>query len=196
METDRLCATWGYHFYGEARVEAVSIEVDKATSRHLGLLIFARVFHRQAPRVVVKLTHPRSSLRRLIIGAEETDQRLDPVRAPHTFAYSPERPGRYPWLSLDISPSCFPSLSIANADETVSSADELSSRDTVTGFGPDEGACRLAELLLNAGQPDHDVDEYALEGERGLRGVGPSSAELKIWLPGSLGHLDSEPAYL
>lgn len=196
MQTDRLCATWGYHFYGDAPVEAVSIELDQATARHLGLLIFARVFHREAPRVVVELTHPRSTLRRLIIGPEAADPRLGLEVRPHGFLYMPESPGRYPWFSQDIHPSEFPSLTITNADEMVCGAQELPTRDTLTGFGGDEGACRLAELLLNAGQPDHDGDEYALEGECGIRGVGPGSAEVKIWLPGSLGHLDSEPTYL
>lgn len=196
MQTDQLCATWGYHFYGDSPVEAVSFEVDKATARHLGLLIFARVFHRQAPRVVVELTHPRSTLRRLIIGLEETEPGPGLEVWSRAFHYSPWPPVRHPWFSQDIQASSLPSLTITNEDEMVCGVSELPTRDTVVGFGADEGACRLAELLLDAGAPDHDVNEFSLEGECGFRGMGPGSAELKIWLPGSLGHLDSEPTYL
>jgi len=196
METDQLCATWGYHFYGDSPVEAVSFEVDKATARHLGLLIFARVFHRKAPRVVVELTHPRSTLRRLIIGLEDSEPGPGLEVWPHAFHYSPWTPDRHPWLSEDIQASSFPFLTLTNEAEMLCGTADLPTRDTLAGFGPDDGACRLAELFLNAGGPDHDENEFALEGECGFRGMGPGSPELKIWLPGSLGHLDSEPTYL
>jgi hypothetical protein len=50
-----------------------------------------------------------------------------------------------------------------------------------------QGMFRLAELLLNAGCSWNEVREYALEGDAGYRGVGPMSAELRIFLPGSHG---------
>ena len=54
----------------------------------------------------------------------------------------------------------------------------------------------FAELLLNAGLEDNQKLEFRLAGECGYRGVGPGSAELALWLPGSLGYLDSEPIRL
>jgi hypothetical protein len=46
---------------------------------------------------------------------------------------------------------------------------------------------RFGQFLLDIGNPAHPGDEYNLEGEAGSRGVAPSSAELTVWLPGSLG---------
>jgi len=55
-----------------------------------------------------------------------------------------------------------------------------------------EASCRFAELLLNASRPSNRELEFALECELGLRGVGPASAEIVIWLPGGLGNLDHD----
>jgi hypothetical protein len=65
--------------------------------------------------------------------------------------------------------------------------EEWANRDTVRGFGTDVGSVRLAELLLNASQPDNPVDEYVFEGDGGIRKVGYLSAEAKLKLPGSMG---------
>ena len=48
-------------------------------------------------------------------------------------------------------------------------------------------AVLFAELLLNVGRPDNLIDEYQPEGEGGFRGVGEHSAEVQLYLPGSLG---------
>ena len=45
----------------------------------------------------------------------------------------------------------------------------------------------LSELLLNAGCSWNEVRDYDLEGDAGYRAVGPMSAELTIFLPGSDG---------
>jgi hypothetical protein len=66
--------------------------------------------------------------------------------------------------------------------------DTLETVDTLIGFGTDRGTARIAELLLNAGLEDSPQDEYQLESEAGNRGVSPASAELSLWLPGSIGY--------
>ena len=70
-------------------------------------------------------------------------------------------------------------------DRSVITEDEWAKRDTVKGFGSDRGSVLFAELLLNASRPRNPLDEYALEGELGFRGVGPGSSEVHLWLPGS-----------
>jgi hypothetical protein len=55
LAKSRLCATWGYHFYGDSPVEHVSFEADKATFRALGLLVLASVFHRLPEGVTLLL---------------------------------------------------------------------------------------------------------------------------------------------
>ena len=54
------------------------------------------------------------------------------------------------------------------------------------GFGSDEKNVRVAELLLNISRLDNTTDEYELESEMGFRGVGFGSAEVRLWLPGSV----------
>jgi hypothetical protein len=56
----------------------------------------------------------------------------------------------------------------------------------VIGFGSTEGTARFGQLLLDIGSPADTGDEYCLEGEAGFRGVAPLSAELTVWLPGSV----------
>jgi hypothetical protein len=75
----------------------------------------------------------------------------------------------------------------------IATHEHLQSRDVAEGFGHFEAACRFAELLLNAGLPHSETDEIALEGERGFRGVAPGSAEIRIWLPGSIGYSQAQP---
>jgi hypothetical protein len=72
-------------------------------------------------------------------------------------------------------------------------AHELASRDVCVGFGCSVASALFAELLLNASMAANDELEFELEGEQGVRGVGPGSAEITLWLPGGLGHLDSTP---
>jgi hypothetical protein len=63
----------------------------------------------------------------------------------------------------------------------------------ITRTHHDYGGCwradvaRFGQFLLDIGNPAHPGDEYNLEGEAGSRGVAPLSAELTVWLPGSLG---------
>jgi hypothetical protein len=89
----------------------------------------------------------------------------------YVFNYSPGAPNHFPW-PFDGDPTTMPCFySIAP--------------EAFSGFGTDTGSVRLAELLLNAGQPSNPENEYALEGDGGYRGVGYLSAEARFWLPGS-----------
>jgi hypothetical protein len=42
-------------------------------------------------------------------------------------------------------------------------------------------------VFLDAGRPEAGVPEFDLESELGNGGVAPGSAELKVFLPGSVG---------
>ena len=68
--------------------------------------------------------------------------------------------------------------------------EDWDARDTVVGFGSAEGTAQLAALLLDIGNPRCVPDEFQLEGESGFRGVAPLSAEVSLWLPGSVGWMD------
>jgi hypothetical protein len=76
-----------------------------------------------------------------------------------------------------------PHLELTDADE----ADwaDSAKRDTVVGFGNDRAVAWLADMLIDVGSHDSGVVEVDLESFAGFGGVGPGSAELRIWLPGS-----------
>jgi hypothetical protein len=61
------------------------------------------------------------------------------------------------------------------------------SRDSIWLTPSDAGIHRFAEFLLNAGNPENPISEYAFEGDAGHRNVAPMSAELRLFLPGSDG---------
>ena len=101
--------------------------------------------------------------------------------------YRPHHPTRHPWATEHPDPDDLPVLYLTDHNEDVFTDAEWQTRDTVVGFGGLEGTARFARLLLDVGHLDATRDEYVLEGEAGVRGVGPCSAELMLWLPGSIG---------
>ncbi len=49
---------------------------------------------------------------------------------------------------------------------------------------------QFAELLLNLSLSQNAQDEFELEGESGFRGVGISSAEVRLILPNNLAWIE------
>jgi len=189
LVTSRLRMTWGYHLYNDYPVESVSIQVDKATCRHLGLLILSRVFHREPEQVIVHLRHPESRITRLVLRYEWDDEDCSGyVSQPLCFNYYPELPARHPWSGTALRPPDLPVLRLTNEEEMVFSPEHFARRNVAVGFGEAKPSCRMADLFLNAGLEANPQLEFQLEGECGFRGVGFESAEIMIWLPGSLGY--------
>jgi len=193
LVTTRLCMTWGYHLYNDHPVELISIQVDKATCRHLGLLILSCVFHREPEQVVVHIRHPESKITRLVLKYEWDDEDFSGyVSQPLCFNYYPELPARHPWFGTALKPRDLPVLRLTNEEEMMFSPEHFAGRNVAVGFGDVKPSCLMADLFLNAGLKANPQLEFQLEGECGFRGVGLESAEIMIWLPGSLGHFDSE----
>lgn len=194
LGTEGLCISTHMHFYGDFPVDAVSIEGDKAILGKLGLLVFAAALHPHQSRITLHLSHPRSTVRKLVIdpvwGVTESVSGLHLF--PRWFNYYPWSVAKHPWLHYNVPPRDLPILYLTNERESVITAKDLEDRNVAVGFGSIEGSCRFAELLLNASRPTNDQLEFALESEIGFRGVGPGSAEITIWLPGSIGNLDHE----
>ena len=189
LVTSRLCMTWGYHLYNDHPVELVSIQVDKATCRHLGLLILSCVFHREPEQVIVHIRHPESKITRLVLDYRwENEERSGYVSQPLCFNYCPELPDRHPWFGTAFKPRDLPVLGLTNEEEVVFSPEHFAGRNVAVGFGGTEPSCRMADLFLDAGLEANSQLEFQLEGECGFRGVGFESAEIMIWLPGSLGY--------
>lgn len=56
-------------------------------------------------------------------------------------------------------------------------------------WGSEAESVLFAELLLNAGCPENAETEDALESEGGFRDMSEQSAEMHVFLPGSLDRL-------
>ena len=149
------------------------------------------VFHPDPVAVQVEVTHPTSDIKTLIVEYEH--QAEDAVvwysTRPAAFRYSPKTADRHPWCYPlhDWSVGDWPRFNLTNAADCLVTEKDWATRDTVHCCGSDHGMVLFAELLLNASRPDATVTEYEREGELGFRGVGPGSAEVTLFLPGSIG---------
>ena len=160
----------------------------KETYRYLGLLIFSVVFHQQVSEVEVKLNHPHSEIKRLIV--EYAPRSVNNLTAgyhtqPFAFEYYAQLPEKHPFNSC-ILPKDLPCFELSNSIGLSFTDEDWKQRDTVKIFGSDTGLVAFAELLLNFSVPHDDLDEIQLEGESGFRGVGISSTEVSLFLPGHL----------
>jgi len=192
LATARLCITFGHHFYNDTPVDALTFEIDRPTSAQLGLLILASIFHREPSRTALHLTHPRSSITRVLMDYDWDDKDgIGYLSRPLRFNYYPAPKSRHPWNHTGLTPTDLPVITLTNEDEMITGSEQLSTRNTAVGFGHAQAAALFAELLLDASLPSSETLEYELEGELGFRGVGVGSAEITIWLPGGLGYLDT-----
>ena len=160
----------------------------KETYRHLGLLILSVVFHQQVSQTEVKLTHPQSEIKSLIV--EYAHRNKNELTAgyhtqPFAFEYYPRLPDKHPFDRCAL-PKDLPCFELANSKNLAFTDDDWKERNTARIFGSDVGMALFAELLLNASLPHNDQDEFELESESGFRGVGISSAEISLFLPGHL----------
>lgn len=180
------------NFSSTTRIDLLLIQASKSTCRNLGLLILAGLFHPSPTDIHVKLLHPASQIKNLLILTNYIDVEdiWHYATKPLAYGYSPSDTDRHPWYDKVKDPDDLPIFCLANWKSLTFSEEDWRNRDTVIGFGNDRASVRFAELLLNASMPQNPVVEYQLEGERGFRGVGVESAEVQLFLPGSLGWLD------
>ena len=189
LKTDDLAASWGLHSYGSTPFEMVDFTAPKRTFRLLGLLILSKVFHDGPEAVTLDLGYggpgTPGPIRRLVLDYRyDASERFGYSSKPDRFRYMPGRDDKHPWLGSTIQPRDMPIAYLTGSDWEESRLSDGEARETAVGFGGDEGNVLFAELLLNASMPWNERDEYALEGECGFRGVGPGSAEIRLFLPG------------
>lgn len=193
IEAPMLVVQKGLHYYGGSfRADQLHFQAFKNTYRQLGLLILACLFQPELPDTQLKLTHPASEIKSLaIVNLQKNRPYPGEYRTlPYQFSYLPQEAQKHPWYDrYDVlcNPSHLPCFLLTNNQDASVTEEEWRQRDIVQGFGSDRGSVLLAELLLNISRNENTVDEYELEGEAGFRGVGPGSAEVRLWLPGSLG---------
>lgn len=191
LTSDSLVITKAKHQYGAyARVDELHFHATQRVYRQLGLLALATLFSEGCSRVALNLTHPKSAISQLAIDAMRPDKaKLETgfSMIPYAYSYSPDTVEKYHWLNDGLSPRELPFFGLTSADGFHTTDEEWDARDVVEGFGRPEAAARLAQLLLDLSRPDCPIKEVQLEGELGFRGVAPGSAEVRLWLPGSVG---------
>ena len=159
----------------------------KETYRQLGLMILSVIFH-QRLEVKVRLNHPHSEIKTLIV--EYARGKMNELTAgyhtqPFAFEYYPQLPDKHPFDRC-VLPKDLPCFELSAAKNLSFTDDDWKERDTVKISGSDVGMVLFGELLLNLSLPHNEQDEFELEGESGFRGVGISSAEVSLFLPGHL----------
>jgi hypothetical protein len=197
LTSARVCVVGGSHGYGALTVDAVEISAYRETYRALGLFILAALLTPGPNRFVLSLTHPASQVRRLVV--DTSYRRLDDGSGLRTEAsgavYFPARRRRLALEDASAHVDDLPHVFLTDVEEVVGRdwpGDPV--RDTVVGFAGDRGAYAIAELLLDVSQAWNEEVEYTLEGPYGFGGVAPASAEVRLWLPGSVGWNESDRA--
>ncbi len=195
--SDTLAIRKGAHVYNASvRLEIAHFYAPKHTYRQLGMLIMANLFSSSGKDITITLEHPSTQLKWLVIaGGSPTVAFEGPgyLSQPFAFSYYPEVPlTRHPLHESSLHPWDCPGVVISNEADICETDSDYASRDTLYGFGTPKGASRFAELLLNIGLPDTTRDEFHLEAYPGFRSVNPLSAEISLWLPGSIGWLEQE----
>lgn len=197
MTTDAIVIKKAHHDYnGDFRAEYLQLYAAKPTLRGLGVVAMVSLFREPDPTdcgatsptgtISIALTHPDSEIRRLDVSPP--DQGFEFVTKAVSVDYYPSLPPRFPFPDGWTNPANLPVVVLTqDNDWEGSESDRWASRDIVRGFGGVEGVLEMARLLLDIGNPANPGDEYDLEGDAGNRGVGYESAELKFWLPGSMG---------
>lgn len=184
--------------YGSTPFEGVNLCASKRALRLLGLLILAKVFHDEPTHVTLQLGMPAvetdEAVRQLVLNYYcDTSERLGYITKPDLFRYMPNEVDKHPWHGSALQPLDMPILYLTGPDWEMGRMGASEKLETSVGFGTDYGHVNFAELLLNASMPWSERDEYALEGECGFRGVGPGSAEIRIFMPGHVFYDDPIP---
>lgn len=184
-----------YHSYTNVCVDELHFQAHKRTYRLLGLAFLAKIFHPEPREVHIQLSHPDSSVRTLVLDydqAEGWDFIADYHKRPYQYIYEPQPVGIAPsLLDMRFFPTwLLPSFALTNAAKNAGPCDDRDVRDTVRGAGVDYGNLLFATVLLNLGRPAEIIQAFGLESEHGFGGVGPGSAEVRLWLPGGFGWLD------
>jgi hypothetical protein len=195
VATGRLHIRKLHHTYDSFfRADALWISLSRETSRQLGLFLLACAFHGPKRETVIHLTHPESSIRHLCWPANAVALDDPPpglTMVPHVLRYSPAHVAKHPWPHRD--PARMPVFALSNREAWLGESEaEWRNRDTVWFIRP-EDATLLGEFFLNIGSSLNGETEYALESDAGYRGVGPLSAEVQIFLPGSPGYWFPQP---
>ena len=189
LRTNRILFRKAIHSYGTAyRVDSVQLFAGPRVLRLLGLAALSKLFHTEPSKITIDFTHPDSEIRTLVLQLDPAVLQGNPTGyswSPASFRYWPTEVAKHPWIDDGAVSWDLPLVYLTNEEDCVVTEAQWHNRDSLHGLGTDRGFVHFAELCLNAGCPWNDVREFELEGEAGFRGVAPTSAELRIFLPES-----------
>lgn len=186
LATDGISIRTGEHIYPSLRVDWLQFCARPEGYRALGLWMVACLLEPGPGEFWLRIMHGASDVRHLCV---DTGYRADTEAPglhlrPHAVVYHPSTLAVFP---LADAPVPRPHLQLTDRADRMAGIGDAEPRDAVTGLGSDAGAWAFAELLLNLGQAANARVEVSLEGEFGFGGVAPGSAEVRLWLPGSVG---------
>lgn len=186
-----FCIKKRYHDYdSHYRADSLHFFSNKITYKLLGLAILSIVFHQDCEKMIIKIINENSDIKNLII---KYDFRHDSkgvegyIAKPFRFEYFFSEIKRFPWENLQLQSFDLPLFFLTNEDESIIKDEDWQNRDTLIITGSSSGLVRISTLLLDMSNSGQVQDEFDLENELGVAGVGHGSAEAKFWLPGSLG---------
>lgn len=187
LSTSGAYVRWGTHTYPSLAVDSVHLFASPDVYRCLGLWIVACLLEPGAHEFWLQITHAGSEIRHICIDTSYRSlhgEREGLHTQPHAVIYYPSVVAAFP---LAHQPAPLPNLRLTNRSDRLAGFGDDDDRDTIVGFGSDDGAWRFAEVLLNLSQPWSKRVEVNLEGPFGFGGVAPDSAEVRFWLPDSVG---------
>ena len=176
-----------WHYYNDFhRIEMLDFSAEKEIYSTIGCLILDYLFHKKD--IEINLTNENSIIKKIRIGDKSNyfEKHFGLIHENKAFNYWPaEIKHHNPFQDLAI----FPNFNLTNDDDkSMITEEDWASRNCLQISGNDEVLATLAELFLNFGHKQNDIDEIALESAVGYGGVSAGSVEVRFWLPGSIGY--------
>jgi len=199
LTTSNLLVGVGSHQYSDSCwIDLIEMRMGRTTARSLGCLILTVLLSTEQSGTELILERDDSPIRRILLDfADPAHATGHPGLAfqPLRYGYYPGEPTRYPgkgrsdWRGLDS-----PWFEVTNRSRCVSDFEGRKTRDTVVMAGSATGIASFAELCLDAGRLNCEEHEFVLEcPSAGFGGVAPTSAEIRLLLPGALAWALGDP---
>ena len=159
---------------------------EKEIYSTIGCLILDYLFHKKD--VEIHLPHENSIIKKIRIGDKSNyfEKHFGLIHENKAFNYWPaEIKNRNPFQDLAICPH----FNLVNDDDkSMITEEDWASRHCLQISGNDKVLATLAELFLNFGHNQNDLDEITLESAIGNGAVSAGSVEVRFWVPGSIGY--------
>ncbi|MGH0035664.1 MAG: hypothetical protein ACQGVK_11625 [Myxococcota bacterium] len=197
LATSNVFGRPGTHSYSDsAWLDSIDLVLGRTTARAIACVVIGTLLHGGSSEI--ELQNPSTVLKRIIVKFDHPSERHPPVGLsvlPNAVRYFPGEAKRNPWDRAGVIERDLPWFEFTIENGPCVTQDQRALRDTLlVGGRRAAGLAAFGELLLDAGRPDARESEFNLEAIS--NGVAFNSAEVNLWLPGSLmwQHLPKEVA--